>query len=68
MKRQIQILLQTTIPPIKDDWNITRFSLLRDYLASLTDNDGNSTFEVTADPDESRHVRDDRGHEKHLLA
>ncbi|MEI9938605.1 MAG: hypothetical protein WDO69_15415 [Pseudomonadota bacterium] len=31
----IRILLQTTITPIEDDWHIGRFSLLRDYLASL---------------------------------
>ena len=48
MKKRIQVLLQTTIAPIEDDWNINRFSLLRDHLASLTDNDGNSIFEVTA--------------------
>jgi len=28
-----KILLQTTIPPLEDDWNIGRFSLLRDLLA-----------------------------------
>ncbi len=28
-----KILLQTTIPPIDDDWNVGRFSLLRDLLA-----------------------------------
>jgi len=28
-----KILLQTTIPTIEDDWNIGRFSLLRDLLA-----------------------------------
>lgn len=31
----IRILLQTTIPAIADDWHIGRFSLLRDYLASI---------------------------------
>ncbi len=31
----IRILLQTTIPSIEDDWHIGRFSLLRDYLASI---------------------------------
>jgi len=60
MKSRIQILLQTTIPPIEDDWNITRFSLLGDYLASLTDNDGNSTFEVTARDRETNEEGDDR--------
>ena len=48
MTKRIQVLLQTTIAPIEDDWNINRFSLLRDHLASLSDNDGNSIFEVTA--------------------
>ena len=28
-----KILLQTTIPSLEDDWNIGRFSLLRDLLA-----------------------------------
>jgi hypothetical protein len=37
-----KILLQTTIPSTENDWHIGRFSLLRDYLASLPD------FEVTA--------------------
>ena len=48
MKKRIQILLQTTIAPTEDDWNIGRFSLLRDHLSSLTDPGGNSIFEVTA--------------------
>jgi hypothetical protein len=39
-EKPISILLQTTIPPIADDWNIDRFSLLRDHLASLTDESG----------------------------
>jgi len=30
-----KILLQTTIPYTEDDWNIGRFSLLRDHLRSL---------------------------------
>ena len=48
MKKRIQVLLQTTIAPIEDDWNINRFSLLRDHLASLTDDDGHAIVEVTA--------------------
>ena len=48
MKRPINILLQTTIPSIDDDWNINRFSLLRDQLASLTDEDGEPLCKVTA--------------------
>jgi hypothetical protein len=48
MKKRIHVLLQTTIPSIEDDWNINRFSLLHNHLASLTDVDGNSIVEVTA--------------------
>ncbi len=56
MARPIRILLQTTIPFIEDDWNISRFSLLQKYLASLTDEAGTPLFEVTArdrQPDKS---------------
>ena len=42
----IKILLQTTIPAIEDDWNIDRFSLLREHLVSLTDEKGDRLFEV----------------------
>lgn len=48
MKRPIRILLQTTIPTTEEDWSIERFSLLRDYLASLKDETGNPLCEVTA--------------------
>lgn len=48
ISRPIRILLQTTIPTTEDDWSIERFSLLRDYLASLKDEDGNLLCEVTA--------------------
>src|SRR5947199_9260443 len=48
MSKPIRILLQTTIPPIDDDWNINRFSLLSEHLASLKDNDGQALCEVTA--------------------
>jgi len=44
----IRILLQTTIPPIEDDWNIGRFSLLQEHLNSLVDGAGNRLCEVTA--------------------
>jgi hypothetical protein len=44
----INVLLQTTIQPIEDDWHIGRFSLLRDYLASQTHDDGSPVFAVTA--------------------
>src|SRR4030095_8948197 len=62
MKKRIQILLQTTIPAIEDDWNITRFSLLRDHLSSLTDGDGHAMFEVTARDRET----DENGNDKFL--
>ena len=48
MSPPIRILLQTTIPGIEDDWNIGRFSMLRDYLAGVTDEDGAPLCEVTA--------------------
>jgi len=48
MRKPINILLQTTIPPVIDDWNIERFSLLRSHLASITDGRGNALFSVTA--------------------
>ena len=48
MARPIRILLQTTIPEAVDDWNIERFSLLRDHLASLQDETGNPLCQVTA--------------------
>ena len=44
----IQILLQTTIASVEDDWNIGRFSLLREYLTSLTDENRNALCQVTA--------------------
>ena len=48
MGSPINILLQTTIPAITDDWNIDRFSLLRDHLVSLTDESGEPLYNVTA--------------------
>jgi hypothetical protein len=48
MRAPIRILLQTTIPPIEDDWNIDRFSLLREYLVSVKDENGDRLFEVGA--------------------
>src|SRR5256712_9431032 len=48
MKKKIKILLQTTIPPIQDDWNIKRFSLLREHLASIKDEAGSALCQVTA--------------------
>jgi hypothetical protein len=48
MGNPINILLQTTISAIADDWNIDRFSLLRDHLASLTEKAGEPLCKVTA--------------------
>jgi hypothetical protein len=48
MASPIRILLQTTIPPIADDWHIGRFSMLRDHLAGLVDKDGAPLCAVTA--------------------
>src|SRR5215211_6436170 len=47
MAKQINILLQTTIPPIADDWNIGRFSLLREHLESLKNDHGEPRYNVT---------------------
>ena len=43
-----KILLQTTIPFAEDDWHIGRFSMLRDHLASIKDENGTSLHDVTA--------------------
>lgn len=48
MNKPIKILLQTTIEPTENDWHIGRFSMLRDYLASLTAPEGGPLFQVTA--------------------
>lgn len=48
MTKPINVLLQTTIVPTANDWHIGRFSMLRDYLASLTAPDGSRMFRVTA--------------------
>ncbi len=48
MANPIRILMQTTIPAIKDDWHIGRFSLLQAHLASLKDDLGNPLYHVTA--------------------
>ena len=53
MTAPIRILMQTTIPFAEDDWNIGRFSLLRDELASLKDDAGNRLCEVTTRDRES---------------
>lgn len=48
MSQPINLLLQTTIEPIENDWHIGRFSMLRDYLAALKSADGSPLFRVTA--------------------
>jgi len=60
MSTPIRILLQTTIPAIEDDWNVDRFSLLRDHLASLKDDAGDRLCEVTARNRETNAQGDDR--------
>lgn len=53
MERPTKILLQTTIPYDANDWHIGRFSLLKQYLGSLTDENGSPLYEVTARDRES---------------
>jgi hypothetical protein len=48
MSKPIRILLQTTIEAIEDDWNVDRFSLLREHLSSINDERGHSLCEVTS--------------------
>jgi hypothetical protein len=48
VNKPINVLLQTTIEPTVNDWHIGRFSMLRDYLASLKAPDGGPLFHVTA--------------------
>ena len=48
MTKPINVLLQTTIVPTANDWHIGRFSMLREYLASLSAPDGSRVFRVTA--------------------
>ena len=43
-----KLLLQTTIEGDPDDWNIGRFSQLRNFLARLRDDDGQPAFLVAA--------------------
>jgi hypothetical protein len=42
------ILLQTTIPTTQDDWNISRFHLLAEFLDTQQAVDGSKLFSVTA--------------------
>ena len=59
MSKPIQILLQTTIPAVEDDWNIDRFSLLREHLSSITDEQGAPLYQVTARNRETNDAGDD---------
>jgi hypothetical protein len=59
MGNPVRILLQTTIPYVEDDWNINRFSLLRDHLASIRDDRGAPLYEVTARDRETNANGDD---------
>lgn len=44
----IKILLQTTIPPVADDWSIARFSRLAELLRDHRDAEGRAVFDVVA--------------------
>jgi hypothetical protein len=46
--RTIQILLQTTIPTVSEDWSIARFSRLAELLRSQRTPDGRARFNVVA--------------------
>jgi len=46
VEKPIKILLQTTIPFAEDDWNVGRFSLIREHLSSLKDADGTPLYDV----------------------
>ena len=48
MKDRKNILLQTTIPYIEDDWHVARFSELQKHLESITDSSGAQLYNVTA--------------------
>lgn len=59
MSNPIHILLQTTIPSAEDDWNIDRFSLLADHLASIKDESGARLYKVTTRNRETNAQGDD---------
>src|SRR3569832_1765856 len=61
MPNPIHILMQTTIPTVEDDWNIQRFSLLREHLASIDD----GLYKVTARNRKPNAEGDDRILRKH---
>lgn len=47
MPEPINILMQTTIPFVEDDWAIERFSLLAEHLSSIKDENGAPLYRVT---------------------
>ena len=59
MGKPIRILLQTTIPHVEDDWSIERFSLLREYLSSLSGADDGRLVQVMARNREENAAGDD---------
>jgi len=59
MSKPIRILLQTTISGAEDDWNIGRFSLLKEHLSSVKNDEGSNLFEVTARNREENSSGDD---------
>ena len=59
MGKPIRILVQTTISQKENDWTIDRFSLLREYLSSLTDSARDRLVEVTARNREENAAGDD---------
>lgn len=48
MSQPLQILLQTTIPAVEDDWHVGRFSAVRRHLEQLVDADGDRLCLVEA--------------------
>lgn len=59
MSNPIQILVQTTIPAVADDWCVERFSLLSEHLSSIKDEQGRARYEVTTRNREANGVGDD---------
>ena len=59
MDKPIRILLQATIPYIENDWSIERFSLLREYLSSLSGTDDGRPVQVMARNREENAAGDD---------
>lgn len=64
MRKPIKILLQTTIPFTENDWHIGRFSLLKAHLESLSDENGDALYKITARNRET----DDNGNDEILCS